>query len=300
MKIFVTGITGFIGRHLWEHFTPDDEIYILVRKATWKPILGLERLNVTVLEDDLSTPAGLYCSLLNIRPDVCLHLAWEGIPNFNYSTCLKNLKQSTELFQWLVERCGCKKIVSTGSCFEYRRSGTCHEYDYLRQDSYFAWAKTALMNFGMMLAHKHNTDFIWARLFYVYGEGQRIDSLIPNICQKLKSGETLVIKTPHSDIDFIHVKDVAKALIKMVRERNGTIDIFNIGSGSSIPVWKVCEIVEETMGIEPRTSEFLRSCDIPKEVSSFWADLTLIKSTLGWRPEITIREGIRDYIKNTT
>lgn len=309
MRILVTGITGFIGSRLWEHLTPEDEIYVLVRKATWKPIARLERLNVTVLEGDLSGERDyvgrsgnlkdLWRELENIRPEVCIHLAWEGIPDLGYINSINNLNMSCNFFQHLVN-CGCKKIISTGSCFEYgRRFGSCHEYNTLEIKSSFAWAKHSLMNFGMMLAKKHSIDFIWARLFYVYGLGQRPEALIPYIYSKLRTGEPLVIKTPHDEIDLIHVEDVARALVQMTKI-NGQSIILNIGSGESIPIWKVCEIIEESMGIEPRASEFLRSTDEPEFVTDFWANIGGIGLKINWEPKISVEEGIRDYIKNTT
>ena len=298
MKIFVTGLTGFIGRHLWEHFSPEDEIYILLHTEPNNVFIPKGR-NINFLLGDLQSPMRLFAELQQIKPDVCIHLAWWKIPDFHYAICQENLRRSTDLFQWLVEYCGCKKIISTGSCFEYgRRFGLCHESNTLQLNSYFAWAKNSLMNFGMTLAKKYEIDFVWARLFYVYGAGQRAESLIPNIYQRLKSGEPLVVLTPHNEIDLIHVKDVARALIQMM-EINGQATILNVGSGTSIPVWKVVEHVEEAMRIEHRASELLRSCNKPDLNTDFWASTALIENILNWEPKITIEEGIHDYIQNT-
>ena len=175
MKVLITGITGFIGQRLLPHLGLADEVFVICRK----PVTGLPG-NVSVIEADLNEPGGLFNRLRTIRPDVCVHLAWEGIPDFGFDVSLRNLDRSLALWRHLVEECGCSKIIATGSCWEYGKSfGVCQEDDKTLTDSYFTWAKHSLADFGMMLASKHEISFIWTRIFYAYGPGQRHGSLIP-------------------------------------------------------------------------------------------------------------------------
>lgn len=286
MKVLITGITGFIGQRLLSRISPTDEVFVICRKS----VVGLPA-NVSVIEADLNNPMDLWDRLKTIRPDVCVHLAWEGIPDFGYAMSLKNLQQSSALLRCLVEECGCKKIIVAGSCFEYGKTfGPCHEDEMIALNSYFVWAKHALFNFGKLLASKYNVSFIWSRFFYVYGPGQRSGSLIPMLADALKKNEQLMVKTPHNANDFIHVDDIAEALDLMVH-KNIPTGIYNLGSGQSVPVWKVCEHLEKAMGREPLCAQRLREAEV-KPTADFWADMSKSVSVLGWRPKINIEEGI--------
>ena len=291
MKIFVTGITGFIGRRLLETFSPSDEIYVLCRRDT-----GNLPGHVHVIQGDLESSDELFSRLVTIRPDVCIHLAWEGIPDYGFEQSLRNLEHSSRLLRHLVEECGCKKIIATGSCWEYGKTfGSCCEDDPCQGGNYFVWAKRALCDFGLILASRYQISFIWTRLFYVYGIGQRSGSLIPTITEALLKGERPAIQTPSNSSDFVYVDDVVDALFQIARQDTIT-GIYNLGTGMTVPVWKVCEIIERSLGREPSCSIHMKSIDSPV-TSDFCADTTKTESILNWRASTNLEEGIGQYLK---
>lgn len=300
MKVFITGVTGFIGQHLWEHFTPEDEIYVLVRNPTWKPIAGLERLNVNVIKGDLAGTEVWFSQLEKIRPEVCIHLAWQGIPDFSFYQCHWNLSASANMFRHLVEKCGCKKIISTGSCFEYGMcAGEMYEDEDCKLNSYFTWAKHSLMEFGMMLKRKHGIRFNWLRPFYIYGPGQRSESLIPKITHNLRSDAQTTLKSPHVRNDYIHVKDVAEILVQMARVDYDT-GIYNIGTGHTTSTWTICRLIEEELGMEHDSSKFAFDSDADLSANALFAGIEKIKCETNWYPKISIEEGILDYVKKSS
>ncbi|MBF0570608.1 MAG: NAD(P)-dependent oxidoreductase [Candidatus Omnitrophica bacterium] len=292
MKIFVTGITGFVGSHLWDFFNSSDKVYVLARSP-----LELNGRKAKVVKGDLNTPAEFFNELKEIKPDVCIHLAWEGIPDFSYEKSFKNLQQGAALLRCLVEECGCRKIIVGGTCFEYGKPfGACREDEEAAVNSYFVWAKHSLYNFGKLLASKDNVSFIWFRFFYVYGPGQRGGSLIPTLADTLIKNEFPAVKTPLNANDFIYVKDVAEALVLAARKEIPT-GIYNLGTGVSVPVWKVCEHLEKSMGRDPLYAKRLREAHV-QPTANYWADMSKSAGTLSWSPRIKIEEGIRQYVKS--
>ena len=291
MKILVTGITGFVGKSLYTKFSPDDEIFLLSRTDP-----GIVPGNIHTFIGDLDTPGDLFIWLAFIRPDVCIHLAWEGIPDYGYEQSLKNLNQSSALICHLIEECGCKKVIAIGSCWEYGKEfGSCHENEVCFRGNYFVWAKRALCDFGLMLASIHQIAFIWARLFYVYGPGQRSGSLIPTLTEAVLNGNKPDIKTPYNANDFVYVDDVTEALLQFAHHevRAG---IYNIGTGVTVPIWKVCMIVEESLGYEPKHAMGMKMTDCPK-TADFYADTTKTSLALNWHAGTSLEEGIRQYIR---
>ena len=290
MKILITGITGFIGQRLLPQISTTDEVFVICRK----PMIRLPD-NVSMIEADLNKLGGLFDRLRMIRPDVCVHLAWEGIPDYGFNISRRNLDQSLALWRYLVEECGCSKIIATGSCWEYGKLfGFCREDDKILTDSYFTWAKHSLADFGGMLAIKYRISFIWARIFYAYGLGQRGGSLIPMMADALKKNERPMVKTPHNANDFIHVDDIAEALGLIVYKDVPT-GIYNLGSGQAVPVWKVCEYFEKALGRQPLYAKQLREVKM-QSTANFWADMTKSAKALGWKPRIDIEEGTRRYV----
>ncbi len=290
MRILVTGVTGFVGQRLALQLSPTDEIYVICRNQPQ----GLPDF-IKVILVDLNDEEELAKRLKHIRPDTCVHLAWQDIPDYSFETSFCNLKRSVALLRLLVEECGCRKIVAAGSCWEYGKSfGLCRESDPVSSSSYFVWAKRSLADFGEMLAAKNGITFVWMRFFYVYGPGQRSGSIIPLLAEALRKQERPAVKTPGNANDFIYVDDIAEALALAVR-KNVPTGIYNLGSGQSVAVWKVCESIEKAMGRQPEFAKQLQQINI-QPTANFWADMSKFNSVLGWNARINIEEGIRRYV----
>jgi len=292
VKVLVTGITGFIGKRLLLQLGTVDEITVVSRKV----VSGFPK-NVTVIQADLNEPKGLFDRLKVIRPEACVHLAWEGIPNYGADLSRRNFEQGKRLLRHLVEECGCSKIIAAGSCWEYGKpDGTCSEEE--RPEKFpkvsldFTRVKRSLSDIGFELARKPGMSFIWVRIFYAYGPGQREGSLIPTMTQALNNNECPAVKTPHNANDFIHVDDIAEALNLMVHKKNMQTGIYNLGTGKPTKVWEICEYLEKALGKSPIWSKQLRDMKV-ESTANFWADMSKTTDALGWSPKISIEEGLK-------
>ena len=142
-------------------------------------------------------------------------------------------KTDRSLMQHLVEKCGCKKIIAAGSCWDTTNLLVpVNENDPVSHGgNHFVWAKRSICDFGLMLASRYQISFLWTRLFYIYGPGQRSDSLIPTITEALLKGDRPDIRTPSNANDFVYVDDVADAMIHLVY-REVPSGIYNLGTGN--------------------------------------------------------------------
>ena len=121
MKIFVTGSTGFIGRRVWRLLAQRrHDLMMLIRNKERGFDEFEDNGQMRFIIGDLSNIDGLKPPLREFVPDVTLHLAWEGLPDYGADLCRRNFKYGEELFA-VVARAGCKCIVSAGSCWEYKR-----------------------------------------------------------------------------------------------------------------------------------------------------------------------------------
>ncbi len=291
MRVFVTGGTGFIGTHVVKELQSEKNALLLLSRQSKNAFSSLEMPNVDIAQGDLSNIEKWKDEVKQFKPQAAIHMAWESLPNYDAKTSIKNLNYGLNLITLLAEL-GCKSIVSTGSCWEYgQQSGKLGEDMMPKSTNAFTAAKNALHWVGREIAKEYGMHFIWIRLFYVYGPGQRETSLLPYIINCVRKGEKPEIKTPLARNDFIYVEDVARAISAIVKkpQKDG---VYNIGSGSSTSVQQIVEIVCNEFNLQ------YSGADAPQNdsVVDFWADISKIKRDTGWEPKTGIKEGIQKTI----
>jgi nucleoside-diphosphate-sugar epimerase len=291
MKIFVTGISGFIGLNLIKY----------LKKSNYE-ILGLSRKkisfpNVQTLQGDLNNLSSIKKKIIEFQPDTIVHLAWQDIQDYSQYNSELNLNLSIKLFNFLFKKTKCKKVIVTGSCWEYgKKNGICKEDDNLNISSYFARAKFSLYQYLKNNCKNLGIDLFWFRLFFVFGEGQKQTSLIPYCYNSIKNNKKPSLNKPENSNDFIHINDVAKILLFAI-EKNVSPGIYNVGSGFSTSVKKIISIIEKEMtGTNKLSSEIINMRNDTKDsVENFWSDNTKLLKNFCFVFEKNLEQKITQY-----
>lgn len=279
MKIFVTGGTGFVGRHTVAELQKHGHTLLILSRGKYE-----SSRKTSYVRGDLSTLSRWERQLRHFKPDAALHMAWEGIPDYGPENSMRNLAQGIDLIRAL-GGAGCKKVVVTGSCWEYGvEKGEVSEGDPLVIEKSFPAAKNALRCIGTAVAQAHDMRLVWARIFYVYGPGQKSTSLIPHLIENKFHGDMPRTKNPNGGNDFVYVGDVARAL-RLLVEKNTKSSIFNLGSGTVTGVREIAEIIYGKKVIAGRGKPV-----------GFYADLSRVKKELGWKPAVGMKEGVKKMI----
>jgi nucleoside-diphosphate-sugar epimerase len=293
VKILITGATGFIGQHVTPLLMENEEVAILLRGG------NSLRKTPLVIEGNLNHLAECQSQIKDFNPDVCLHLAWEGIPDYSYKTSKKNLDQSIALVDYLIEQTNCRKIVVSGSCFEYGKAmGQISESAKEENSSPIAWAKNSLKNYIALRATEKNFNWIWFRIFYAFGPGQRPQALIPSLFSAAQSNAPSPIRNPLNANDFIYIEDVAKAFVTATVQ-NTESGIYNLGSGTLFKVTDIWNIVKKRLNSMDRKQSGnglsnLQNSDTTAVGS--YANIEKARTNLGWTPQITVSNGIDRFI----
>ena len=108
------------------------------------------------------------------------------------------------------------------------------------------------------------------------------------LAQKLANKPFTVVGDGTQTRDFTFVTDVADAILT-AGESNISGEIYNVGSGKTISVNRIVELLDGPRVFIPKR---------PGEPDCTFADISKIKKSLGWRPQITIDKGIKILLKN--
>ena len=292
MKILITGGTGFIGSHVTEQLAEENHHLLLVSKRAKNLPFDLGKLQgADHICCDLSNLQACRAEIRNFKPEAAVHLAWEGIPNYDARTSTRNLHHGLNLITMLSEL-GCQRLICTGSCWEYaNKSGALREDAVVLPTNPFTAAKTSLHWMGKEIARERGMMFLWLRLFYVFGPRQKQTSLIPHIISCVRQGRHPQIKTPLVKNDFVYAKDVAGAISSILHHQTD-YDVFNIGSGQSHSVQHMMHLVCQAFDKEC-PAETQPEKDAPPPVD-FWADISKIKQSAGWEPKFSVEQAIRE------
>ena len=128
------------------------------------------------------------------------------------------------------------------------------------------------------------------RLFNVFGPGQRGDFLLPRILNGLAEGR-ICLRDPAPRRDFVYIDDVVDAFLSALSFRDSNVEIFNIGSGRSVSVADLAELVLRLSG--RAASVEYDGQTRPREIADIVADIRKAGRVLGWAPRITLEDGIR-------
>lgn len=278
MRVAVTGATGFIGRHVMHALAQRDcERVAVVRPGRAEAAAGL---GCELVEADLQdAPADLFERMG--RPDVLVHLAWSGLPNYrSLHHFERELPAQYRLLSSLVAA-GLPSLFVAGTCFEYgMQSGCLSERLPALPDNPYGYAKDALRRQLQFLQASHPFDLVWARLFYLYGEGQAESSLLPQLRRAAAGGEALFRMSGGEQLrDYLAVAEAADRIARLATGA-GDVGVVNLCSGVPVSVRTLVErwIAENGWSIRPAFGHY----PYPDyEPMAFWGDATKLLSLLG-------------------
>lgn len=275
MKILITGARGFIGRVIVNKLlkSSNHNILILIKKK-----INLKNKNVTIIKSDIDMNERKFEKIKNFQPKIVIHLAWEGIPNYSEKMSNINFIKQKNFFEKLFKINSIKKIISTGSCSEIKNK-------FFLTSRYFVNSKKKIKNLLSKNCKLNNLSFVWFRLFYVYGKGQRKNGLIPFIINKIKKKEKIKLKKPNAKTDFINVEDVVNAINKKINFKK-EFGVYELGNGFCI---KNSDIVNYLKKINKKNYFKYKTFFNKYKNNSFYAKLNYHSK---WQPKISLEKGL--------
>ncbi len=241
IRVLVTGASGFVGRHVIPALLDRGHRVTAVarnmdraRAFAWYPAVTAVSADVHAPIDDVRAAFG--------PADLVMHLAWPGLPNYRAPFHLEeNLPRDFGFLSSLVEQ-GYARLLVTGTCLECApRDGVYQESDDGDPTLAYPLAKARLRARLVELQGRSPYTLQWARLFYMYGEGQNPNSLLAQLDRAIDSGAASFDMSGGEQVrDYLPVEEVAHKLVRLAEHPEWT-GVTHICSGQPISVRELVE-----------------------------------------------------------
>ena len=280
MKVLVTGVTGFIGSYVVKELLKRQRHVIATSRNLDKARSYEWFSQVEYISCDLNVDQKNFFHFFQ-QPNLLIHLAWEGLPNYKDLFHLeKNLFSNYRFLKNMIEH-GLKSLVVTGTCFEYgMQSGALSEDMETKPDNPYGLAKDTFRKFLEQLQKKIKFEFKWVRLFYMYGKGQSPKAILSELDRAFENGETTFKMSGGEQLrDYLPVEKVAEYIVKIAMQ-NKEHGIINCCSGTPISIRKLVEDYLE----KKQKSIHLKLGYYPYpdyEPMAFWGDIEKLKKAIG-------------------
>lgn len=290
MTIVITGAAGFLGREVVRACAMAGHSVLAVDRVETSSLAGRA---VRFLLADLSDPADLSKLLSAAGPGaVLVHLAWDMRRHLGFAVQAEALRQFAALLDHAAAH-GVTRVVAMGSAEEYGSAeGVLRETTAsVPPLSPYGWAKRAAFDLAVAWGARSGVPVAWLRPFIIYGPGQRGEMMIPYAVERARRRERAEFTDGLQRRDFVHVADVADAVVRAAGASLPGVEPLNLGRGEGVAVADVLTTIARAfdaescfqLGARPRR---------PGEPDLQVADTRRAESLLGWRARIGWQEGI--------
>jgi nucleoside-diphosphate-sugar epimerase len=298
-RVLVTGGGGFIGSNLVRGLLERGErVRVLDNFSTGNRgnLVGLD--DVEIVEGDLRSYERVHAATRGV--ELAFHLgALPSVPRSvqdPLTTSAVNVEGTLNVLLAARDE-DVRRVVFASSSSVYGNSGELPRVETASPDpiSPYGVAKLAGERYCVSFSRVYPLETIALRYFNVFGPNQdprsQYAAVVPRFITEAAAGRAVPIYGDGSQSrDFTYVENVIEATILAADAPDGSGAILNVATGRSVTVNELAEAVGAVLGRAVET-EYLESR--PGDVSHSWADVTAAERVLGWRPRVTLEEGLR-------
>ncbi len=305
-RVFITGGNGFLGSHLINelvdhHYTEsiktvdqyDDHCVnpIIIKKSEHK--ISQHNIDITKLEP-------LKESIRDFEPTHIFHLA----------ACVDTARTETQLHNIISVNiegtCNVLKALKGQQPESFVHMGTSEVYGNnevpfsevmtVQPSSPYSASKASSELFTQVYSRLYNIPVVYLRSFNVFGEGQNLNMLIPQVIISCLKKVNIKVTKGEQTRESNYVTNIVNGIIRASVEPKANGQIINLGCGEEIRIKDLINRINDLMGnpIQPIFG------GIPYRESEIWrmvSDNSKARELLKWKPEVSLKTGLKSTIK---
>jgi GDP-4-dehydro-6-deoxy-D-mannose reductase len=306
-KILVTGVNGFVGKHLAQELvTRNFDVIGVGRDKEADPSLG----DYLSFYYSLDLTNGKQVGSIDLS-EIAAVVSLAGLAQVggSFKDPKKYLQVNVDVLTVLGERILKENLpirvlaVSSGAVYDSNQPLPLSEESALTSSgSPYAQSKI-LMERRAAELRSGGLDCVVVRPFNHIGPGQEPGFLVPDLFKKtsgaLETGEPVKVGSLQTRRDYTDVRDVVRAYADLITQPALQHEVYNVSSGRGIAGQQILDMILIAMGAEGKVQvEIDKELIRPGDPAELYGSHERLSRETGWQPKIDVERTIRDFVES--
>jgi NAD dependent epimerase/dehydratase len=312
-QVFLTGAGGFIGSHLAETLVSQGfKVRAFVRYTARGDVALLRQLPAQVF-NEIEVVAGDLIDADAVRQavqgcDTVFHLG--ALISIPYSYLHPQQVVTTNVMGTLNVLLACRDLqverlvhTSTSEVYGTARCVPISEEHPLQGQSPYAASKISADKLAESFFCTYGLPVVTVRPFNTFGPRQSARAVIPAIITQALTRSELKLGSLDTRRDFTYVSDTVSGFIKAAQCAQAAGAVYNLGTGREVFIGDLLEMILDMaheFGVDQRptlVTDKQRLRPEKSEVQRLISDNRAARQVLGWSPEVSLEEGLRQTMR---
>lgn len=299
-KVVVTGANGFIGSHMTMRLLDEAaEVHVVTRESSdlWR--LDKVSKDIEICRLDLRNGGETEKYIRNIKPEFIFHMAAYGVDSRqkDYITAAEtNIIGTINLLNAVIA-VGCEKFINTGTSMQYgNKAVPIRETEYYSPSNIYGSTKGSATIIAHQIAAENDIDMATIIPFGVFGENEGSHKFFPHVILSVLGGRSVELSPCEQYRDYCYIENIIDGFLMAAASEKSKNEIFNIGSGELYQLKHFVNLVAERMDCKSD----IKYGSVEYRKNDLWSpqpDISKITGVLGWRPNLSLEEGINRTIQ---
>jgi GDP-4-dehydro-6-deoxy-D-mannose reductase len=312
LKVLVTGIGGFVGRHLVSYLMGDEDCSITGVDRDFKnsDFTGSSFQKLELIEADLTNEDSVFDIIKKVKPDQIYHLAAQSSVSYSWEkpveTFRVNVFGGINILEGIRTFCPESRVIMVCTAEEYGEpedgGKAIDEKHRIYPQNPYAISKSAMDFFSSVYYKAYRLPVFITRSFNHIGTGQSEKFVISDFARQIaliEQGDSLPeIKVGNIEVcrDFMDVRDVVKAYYYIINKGKPG-EVYNVCSGEKKKVSSLLDILISMSRVKKIKVKTDRSKFRAIDVGIMYGDNSKLKAHTDWVPDYSIEQSLKDVLE---
>ena len=325
-KVLVTGAAGFIGYHVSNTLLKSGYEVVGLDNLSDYYDVELKKARLSLLSDqdsfkflkqDVSEEAKMDKLFRDEEFDAVVHLAAQAGVRHSLNHPFVYIDSNLKGFTAILEGCRHTEVdhlvfASSSSVYGANtRQPFSEKHSVDHPVSLYGATKKANEVMAHSYARLFGVSVTGLRFFTVYGPWGRPDMALFRFAEGILQGRPIDVYN-HGDMwrDFTYVDDVVEGIVRVLEKpakpartwssedpdparSSAPFRVYNVGCGQPVRLTDFIDAIEDVLGMESQRNLLPMQ---PGDVKSTFADTSGLEEAVGYRPQVSVEEGVRETL----